>query len=75
MIGTTELLMILAIAVLIFGTKRLRNIGEDLGAAIKGFKTGMKDGTASDKKVESLASEDASDKQIIEGEVKEKIKS
>ena len=38
-------LIVLLVIVLIFGTKKLRNIGEDLGSAVKGFKTGMKAGT------------------------------
>jgi len=41
-----HLLLILVIVVLIFGTKKLKNIGSDLGQAVKGFKDGMKDGTA-----------------------------
>jgi sec-independent protein translocase protein TatA len=40
-----HLLLLLLIVVLIFGTKKLRNIGEDLGSAIKGFRKGMHDGT------------------------------
>lgn len=43
MIGWRELLILLVIVLLIFGAKRLRNIGEDLGGAIKGFKKGMKE--------------------------------
>jgi len=39
-----SLLLILLIAMLIFGTKRMRNIGEDLGAAIKSFRKGMEEG-------------------------------
>ena len=37
-------LIVLLVVVLIFGTKKLRNIGGDLGGAVKGFKDGMKDG-------------------------------
>ncbi|MBA8885143.1 Sec-independent protein translocase subunit TatA [Dokdonella fugitiva] len=37
-------LVLLAIIALLFGTKKLRNVGEDVGAAIKGFKKGMQDG-------------------------------
>ncbi|HEV7914730.1 MAG TPA: Sec-independent protein translocase subunit TatA [Albitalea sp.] len=40
-------LIVLLIVVLIFGTKKLRNMGQDLGGAVKGFKDGMKDGAAS----------------------------
>lgn len=37
-------LIVLAIVVLVFGTGKLKNMGKDLGGAIKGFKEGMKDG-------------------------------
>jgi sec-independent protein translocase protein TatA len=40
-------LVVLLIVVLIFGTKKLKNIGQDLGGAVKGFKDGIKDGSAS----------------------------
>src|SRR4029079_7430017 len=40
-------LIVLLIVVLIFGTKKLKNIGSDLGSAVKGFKDGVRDGTAS----------------------------
>jgi sec-independent protein translocase protein TatA len=43
-IGFRELLIILAIALLIFGAKKLRNIGSDLGAAVRGFKKSMSEG-------------------------------
>ncbi len=39
-------LIVLAVVVVVFGTKKLRNVGGDLGAAVKGFKDGMKDGGA-----------------------------
>ncbi|MEX8519514.1 MAG: Sec-independent protein translocase subunit TatA [Leptothrix sp. (in: b-proteobacteria)] len=42
-ISTTHLIIFLVIIVLIFGTKKLKNIGADLGGAVKGFKDGMKD--------------------------------
>jgi len=38
-------LIVLAIVVLVFGTKKLKNMGSDLGGAVKGFKDGMKDGS------------------------------
>ncbi|MEO8060240.1 MAG: Sec-independent protein translocase subunit TatA [Burkholderiales bacterium] len=40
-------LIVLLIVVLVFGTKKLKNIGSDLGGAVKGFKEGVKDGGAS----------------------------
>ena len=39
-------LIVLLIIVLVFGTKKLKNIGSDLGGAVKGFKDGIKDGAA-----------------------------
>jgi sec-independent protein translocase protein TatA len=44
MFDTKMLLIILAVALVVFGTKRLRSIGSDLGAAVKGFKQAMNDG-------------------------------
>ncbi len=62
-------LIVLLVVVLIFGTKKLRNIGQDLGGAVKGFKEGMKTGDD-----EATAGKDAEPSQIagrtIEGEVK-----
>jgi sec-independent protein translocase protein TatA len=40
-------LIVLLIIVLVFGTKKLKNIGSDLGGAVKGFKDGVRDGSAS----------------------------
>jgi sec-independent protein translocase protein TatA len=37
-------LIVLVIVVMVFGTKKLKNVGSDLGSAVKGFKDGMKDG-------------------------------
>lgn len=45
-------IIVLVVVLLIFGTKRLRNVGQDLGEAVKGFKKGMKD--EDDKPVERL---------------------
>jgi sec-independent protein translocase protein TatA len=61
-IGIKELLIILAIALLIFGTKKLKNLGSDLGGAVKGFKTAMKDGEQeadSSKQLQSPGEKDA----------------
>ena len=60
----------LAIVLLIFGTKKLRNIGEDLGGAVKGFKQGMREETPPAKPSAELTSQGTT----IEGEVKEKQK-
>lgn len=67
-------LIVLLIVVLIFGTKKLRNIGQDLGGAIKGFKQGMSEGPAdatADKNPELVSKAG----QTVEGEVKDKTKS
>ena len=42
-ISVTQLLILLVIVALVFGTKRLRNIGSDLGSAVKGFRKGIED--------------------------------
>ena len=47
-------LIVLVIVMLVFGTKKLRNVGQDLGGAVKGFKDGMKDATA-DQPAEAAA--------------------
>lgn len=47
--STTHLIIFLVIIIVIFGTKKLRNIGSDLGGAVKGFKDGMKDGAAKEE--------------------------
>ena len=51
-------LIVLVIVKLVFGTKKLRNIGSDLGGAVRGFKEGVKEGT------EKAASDSASAKTI-----------
>ncbi|MFU8787430.1 MAG: Sec-independent protein translocase subunit TatA [Methylobacter sp.] len=60
----TQLLVVLAIVIIIFGTKRLRNIGNDLGGAIKGFRTAMKDGEEKpiDEKTDVIDSEITTEK-------------
>ena len=68
-----QLILVLVIVILLFGTKKLRNIGEDLGGAVKGFKEGMK--SAEDKAPESTPVQQVGGGQTIEGEIKEKTKS
>jgi sec-independent protein translocase protein TatA len=72
-------LIVLVIVMLVFGTKKLRNVGGDLGGAVKGFKDGMKDATA-DKTAEPAAEAAPQAPQQVSGqtidvEVKEKTKS
>ena len=45
-IGMRELIIILLVVLLVFGAKKLRTIGSDLGAAVRGFKKGMDEGDA-----------------------------
>ena len=74
-ISIWQLLIVLAIVILLFGTKRLKNIGSDLGSALKGFKKAVDDG---EKEAENDAIEKKKDDTVIEGEViknKEKEKS
>ena len=47
--GPTELIIILIILLVVFGTKKLKNIGNDLGSAIKGFKSAVSDEDKTDK--------------------------
>jgi sec-independent protein translocase protein TatA len=74
-ISMWQLLILLLIVVLVFGTKRLRNMGGDLGAAIKGFRKGMEevkddleeklepDQLATDEHSEAASEEPAENKQ------------
>jgi sec-independent protein translocase protein TatA len=59
MFDSKMLLVILAIALVIFGTKRLRTIGSDLGAAVKGFKSAMNDGETEEKAKQLKQDKDA----------------
>lgn len=58
-------LIVLVVIVLIFGTKKLRNVGNDLGSAVKGFKEGMRSDDEPAKQIKEGG-------QTIEGEVKDK---
>jgi len=65
-------LIVLVIVMLVFGTKKLRNIGSDLGGAVKGFKEGMRDGTA-EKSTDAEPAPPSG--HTLEGEIKDKVKS
>ncbi len=65
-------LILLVIVLLVFGTKKLRNIGADLGGAVKGFKDGMK-GEGEDEAAKKT--ELGAPGTTIEGEIKERQKS
>ena len=68
-------LIVLIIVMLVFGTKKLRNIGEDLGGAVKGFKDGMKDASNENKPADPTPPAQVGGGQTIEGEIKEKTRS
>ena len=66
-------LIVLLIVIMVFGTKKLKNLGSDLGGAVKGFKDGMKDGGAStEDKPAAPAAAVSADKNTIDVEVKNK---
>ena len=70
-------LVVLLIVVLVFGTKKLKNMGTDLGGAVKGFKDGMKDGSAPEAPVPpqqvSTAHQPGQDKTTIDVEARNKL--
>lgn len=72
-------LIVLLIVVMIFGTKKLKNIGSDLGGAVKGFKDGMRDGSTPEDAAKPAAAPQqvanaapAADKTTIDVEAKQK---
>lgn len=71
-------LIVLLIVVMVFGTKKLKNMGSDLGGAVKGFKDGMKEGGQADVPpaghvTNAQAVDPASDKTTIDVEAKQKF--
>jgi sec-independent protein translocase protein TatA len=71
-------LIVLLIVVMVFGTKKLKNMGSDLGGAVKGFKDGMKDGNQSAAEADAAPagqvtqSTTRTDKNTIDVEAKQK---
>jgi len=59
--GPFELVIILAIVILIFGGKRLKNLGSDLGGAIKGFKSSVKDAETEEEETIEVEVEEIDD--------------
>lgn len=71
--GPMQLVVILVIVILLFGTKKLKSLGTDLGGALKGFKKAVNDEES--KPVDKIEEKNKDDSTIIEGEVvKEKSK-
>jgi sec-independent protein translocase protein TatA len=69
-ISIWQLLIVLAIVLVLFGAKRLRNVGSDLGGAIKGFRQAMREEETTDKGDSKL--ENKGGGTVIEGEVTSK---
>lgn len=68
-------LIVLVIVVLVFGTKKLKNIGSDLGGAVKGFKDGIKDGSTSAEAAapaQQVTAEKSTDANTVDVEAKTK---
>ena len=71
-------LIVLLIVVLVFGTKKLKNMGQDLGGAVKGFKDGVKDGNTPEQpvvppsQVTATQQPSAADKNTIDVEARNK---
>ncbi|QDX79962.1 twin-arginine translocase subunit TatA [Denitratisoma sp. DHT3] len=65
-------LVVLVIIMLVFGTKKLGSVGKDLGSAIRGFKDGMKEGSAEQQQPPPAQLDQQPSGRTIEGEVKDK---
>ncbi|OSZ62881.1 Sec-independent protein translocase subunit TatA [Hydrogenophaga sp. IBVHS2] len=67
-------LIVLLIVVMVFGTKKLKNLGSDLGGAVKGFKDGMKEGgqPADAPATQQVTQNAATEKTTIDVEAKQK---
>ena len=66
-ISIWQLLIVLGIVILLFGTKKLRNLGGDIGSAVKGFKSAVKEGTDSaNNQIEE------NDDKVVDAEVEKK---
>lgn len=79
-IGPGSLLIILVIVILLFGTKKLKNMGGDIGGAFKNFKNAMRTGEKQDSGTEQVEHKDSDTDssvksgEVIEGEVESKNK-
>ena len=73
-ISMWQLLIVLAIVIMIFGTKKLRNMGGDLGSAVKGFKDAMNKEPEDSKKPEALTDQKMQDADFEETKKKDQDK-
>ena len=74
-IGPGSLILILIIVVLLFGTKRLRTMGSDLGSALKNFKKAVKEGESEEADTAATQEKIEGKNSVIEGEATHKDKS
>ncbi len=68
-------LIVLGVVVLIFGTKKLKNVGSDLGAAVKGFKDGVRDGSSAEAPappLQQVTAQKSADSNTVDVEAKTK---
>ena len=71
-ISPFQLLIVLVIVILIFGTKRLKSLGGDVGGAIKSFKTAMNEDESKPESIEKKEAEDANFSEIKDKEKQDK---
>jgi sec-independent protein translocase protein TatA len=72
-ISIWQLLIVLVIVLLLFGTKKLRNLGADLGNTVRGFKSAMKDeGASSDEHEPGKLAQDQDEGTVVDGKVASK---
>ena len=64
--------IVLLIVVMVFGTKKLKNIGGDLGSAVKGFKDGMKDGGTTEEPAQQVTNAARQDSNTVDVDAKTK---
>ena len=69
-------LIVLLVIILVFGTKKLKNLGSDLGGAVRGFKDGLKEGNKEESfsSIESNETKDSSESETFTVQAKEKNK-
>lgn len=67
-ISIWQLLIILVIVLLLFGTKRLKGIGSDLGNAVKGFRSAMSESEKAEQEAEAKLVEQTSEKRVADGD-------
>ena len=66
-------LIVLVVVLLIFGTKKLKNMGGDLGSAVKGFKDGVKGGVEGDAPTQQVGATRSNDANTVDVEAKTKV--